>query len=225
MITSFHGAVPMLERETGRPWAAVAQGVKADRFAPVPGSERGIALSSYGRRLESVHEGLEHACDGAGLYYDATVAASVKRSVPPSYLYKQYAWHLRHSWFTVAWPVELTSPARAGGLSPMTCRWFEAASAGTTIVGRPPADPIFEELFGEGAVVPLESGGALAGRGAGGVRRDLGTAGGAPRHRAGAAGRAARALDVGGAGEGDARAGGARIGSAPCAAAVTPSSR
>ena len=36
MITSFHSCIPMLERETGRPWAAVAQGVNADRFVPVP---------------------------------------------------------------------------------------------------------------------------------------------------------------------------------------------
>jgi hypothetical protein len=146
----------MLERETGRPWAAVAQGVNPDRFAPVPGADRGIALSSYGRRVEAVHTALDRACEGAGLYYDATVAASIKRSVSPRYLYKQYAWHLRHCWFTVAWPVELTSPSRAGGLSPMTCRWFEAAAAGTTIVGKPPEDPVFEELFGKDAVVPLD---------------------------------------------------------------------
>src|SRR6185437_10667664 len=51
MITSFRSSVPMLERETGRPWAAVAQGVKAERFVPAPAAERGIAISSYGRRI------------------------------------------------------------------------------------------------------------------------------------------------------------------------------
>jgi Glycosyl transferases group 1 len=156
MITSFHSCVPMLERETGRPWAAVAQGVKADRFTPVPAAERGIAVSSYGRRVEPVHDALDGFCAGAGLHYDATVAATLQRSVPPSYLYRQYAWHLRHSWFTVAWPVELTHPARAGGFSPMTCRWFEAAASATTLVGRPPGDPVFAELFGPGAVLPLD---------------------------------------------------------------------
>jgi hypothetical protein len=156
MITSFHCCVPMLERETGRPWAAVAQGVKANRFTPVPGAERVIAVSSYGRRVEGVHAALDRFCDGEGLHYDATVAATLQPSVPPSYLYKQYAWHLRHSFFTIAWPVELTHPSRAGGLSPMTCRWFEAGASATTMIGKPPRDPIFAELFGAEAVIPLD---------------------------------------------------------------------
>ncbi len=146
----------MLERETGRRWQAVAQGIKAERFAPVPAAQRGIAVSSYGRRVEAVHHALERFCEDEGLHYDATVAATLNPQVSSHYLYRQYAWHLRHSVFTVAWPVELTHPARAGGLSPMTCRWFEAGAAATTMIGRPPQDPIFTELFGEGAVLPLD---------------------------------------------------------------------
>jgi hypothetical protein len=156
MITSFHGAVPMLRRETGREWVAVPQGVLLDRFAPVPASQRTIGVSSYGRRVEPVHEALDRWSDATGVYYDATVAATLNPRVPPSYLYKQYAFHLRHSWFTVAWPVELTNPSRAGDFSPVTCRWFEAAAAGTTMIGKPPVDPVFTELFGENAVLPLD---------------------------------------------------------------------
>ncbi len=143
MITSFHGAVPMLRRETGRDWIAVPQGVKLDRFAPVPGDKREIGVSSYGRRVEPVHAALDRWSDETGVHYDATVAATLNPRVPSSYLYKQYAWHLRHSHYTVAWPVELTNPARAGSFSPVTCRWFEAAAAATTMIGRPPVDPIF----------------------------------------------------------------------------------
>jgi Glycosyl transferases group 1 len=156
MITAFHCCVPMLERETGRPWAAVAMGVKAERFAPVPAAERGIAVSSYGRRVDTVNRALAAFCDAEGLYFDATVAATLQRSIPSAYLYNQYAWHLRHSRFTVAWPIDLTSPKRAGGFSPVTCRWFEAAASATTLLGRPPADPVFETLFGAGAVVLLD---------------------------------------------------------------------
>lgn len=156
MITSFHCAVPMLERETGRRWRAVAQGVKAERFAPVPGSQRGIAVSSYGRRLEAVHDALARFCEDSGLHYDATVAATLNPAVPPHYLYRQYAWHLRNSFFNVAWPVELTHPSRAGALSPMTCRWFEAGASATTMIGKPPRIPIFAELFGPDAVLPLD---------------------------------------------------------------------
>jgi hypothetical protein len=156
LVTSFHGAVPMLERETGKPWIAVPQGVLVDRFLPVPLDKRTIGVSSYGRRVEAVHEAIDRWSDETGVYYDATVATALNPRVPPSYLYKQYAYHLRHSVFTVAWPVELTNPARAGSFSPVTCRWFEAAAAATTMIGRPPVDPVFEELFGEEAVLPLD---------------------------------------------------------------------
>ena len=146
----------MLERETGRRWHAVAQGVRADRFAPLPAGERGIAVSSYGRRLEAVHRSIDRFCEDEGLYYDATVAATLDPRVTAGQLYRQYAWHLRHSVYTVAWPVELTHPGRAGALSPMTCRWFEAGASATPMIGKPPGDPIFTELFGAGAVLPLD---------------------------------------------------------------------
>jgi hypothetical protein len=154
--TAFHGAVPMLERETGRAWAAVPQGVKLDRFPPAPTAERLIAMSSFGRSIPAVREAVDRFCDEEHLHHEVSIAASPKPEISPRYLYKQYAWHLCHSFFTFSWPVELTHPARAGAFSPVTCRWFEAAAAATTLVGRPPSDPIFAELFGEGAVVPFD---------------------------------------------------------------------
>jgi hypothetical protein len=156
MITSFHSAVPMLERETGRRWHGVAQGVKADRFTPAPAAERSIAVSSYGRRVAAVNEAVELFCEGLGLHYEVSIAAAVSPHVSSRYLYRQYAWHLARSVFTIAWPVELTHPARAGWLSPMTCRWFEAGASATTMIGKPPGDPVFADLFGAGAVIPLD---------------------------------------------------------------------
>jgi hypothetical protein len=155
-VTSFHGALPMLERETGRAWAAVPQGVKLDRFPPAPAAERLIAMSSFGRGVPAVHEAVDHFCDEERLHHEASIAATLRPEISPRYLYKQYAWHLCRSFFTFSWPVELTHPPRAGAFSPVTCRWFEAAAAATTMVGRPPSDPIFAELFGEGAVVPFD---------------------------------------------------------------------
>lgn len=156
MVTSFHGAVPMLRRETGKEWIAVPQGVLLDRFAPVPLDKRDIGVSSYGRRVESVHDAIDRWSDETSVYYDSTVATALNPKVPPKYLYKQYAWHLRHSVYTVAWPVEITHPSRAGAFSPVTCRWFEAAASATTMIGRAPTDPVFEELLGPNAVLPLD---------------------------------------------------------------------
>jgi hypothetical protein len=46
--------------------------------------------------------------------------------------------------FNVSWPVEITNPARAGKLNPITCRWFEAAAAGAIILGRKPNNILFD---------------------------------------------------------------------------------
>lgn len=154
-ITSYHSAVPMLEEATGRKWHAIAQGVAADHFAPLAEGERSIALSSYGRRLPEAHQVIAAWAQKRGLYYDVSTAAAPQLELDPRFLYDQYAWHVRHSMFSVCWPVELTHPARAGGLSPVTCRWFEAAASGAILVGEAPKDPVFEELFGTTAVVPL----------------------------------------------------------------------
>ena len=156
LITSFHAAIPMLERETGRRWSAVTQGVKLDRFMPVPAGQRVIPVSSYGRRVAPVHRAIEAWSTERGLHYETSIAASIQPSVDSRYLYKQYAWHIRHSNFNVCWPVEVTHPARVGSMSPITCRWFESAAAATTMIGAMPRDPRFLDLFGPDAVIPLD---------------------------------------------------------------------
>jgi hypothetical protein len=155
-ITSFPQAVPVLERETQRKWFAVPQGVNPDRFLPAPAEQRVIDFSAYGRRVDSVHRAVQHFCANTGKFYDYTTAASVQPDLHPLETYRHYAWHVSHSWFTFSWPVEVTNPARAGSFSPITCRWFEAAAAGTPILGRAPSDPTFEKLLGSACVIPLD---------------------------------------------------------------------
>jgi hypothetical protein len=156
-VTSFAAAVPMLERETGRHWHAVPQGVRLDRFRPFPAEKREIAFSAYGRRIEALHEVVRGFCRDYGLYYDYSVAAGVRTDVPTEDLGAMNAWHLGHSVFTFSWPVEQTNPTRVRTFSPITCRWFEAAACGTVMLGRAPRDPSFSDLFGEDLVVALKS--------------------------------------------------------------------
>lgn len=147
LITSFNDAVDDLEKYTGRKWHCIEQAADADLFQPAPFSERVIHFSSYGRRYPVLHEALKEFCKSKGLYYDYTTHDAKHPVVDSTELYKQYAWHLSHSLFTFSWPVELTNPARAGHLRPITCRWFEAAAAGTIIVGKKPDNPAFEKYF------------------------------------------------------------------------------
>jgi hypothetical protein len=156
-VTSFPAAVPMLEQLTGRSWHAVLQGVLAERFYPLPdGAEPAIAFSSYGRRVPAVHAALRPFAAKSGRHYDYTVAEGIQPGLDPRENYEIYAWHLRQSWFTFSWPVELTHAARARTFSPVTCRWFEAAASGAVIVGDSPKDPAFERLFGPDFVEPFD---------------------------------------------------------------------
>jgi len=156
-ITSFQGAVPFLEDETQRRWFAVPQGVKLDRFRPAPPQDRLIDFSAYGRRLPAIHEGVKAFCAETGRYYDYTTTAGLMPGTDPTEQYDQYAWRLRHSVFTFCWPVETTNPLRVRKFSPITCRWFEAAASGTVVVGQPPRDAGFEEMFGPGLVLLLDT--------------------------------------------------------------------
>jgi hypothetical protein len=147
-ITSFPAAVPMLERETGHKWHAVPQGVRLERFVAGSYEERVIPFCSYGRRLPAVHDALRAYADATGRYYDYTTWGSAQAGLEPRESYKQYAWHLGHSLYSICWPVELTNPARAGAFSPITCRWFEVAASGATLVGKLPTDPALKDALG-----------------------------------------------------------------------------
>jgi len=146
-ITSFNDAVPFLKKLTNKKWYSIEQAVPDHLFSSLPFEERLISFSSYGRRLERFHEVLIDFCKKKNLYLDFTTHDGKHPSVGARDLYHQYAWHLQHSLFTISWPVEITNPTRAGRLHPITCRWFEAASAGTVIIGKSPENPGFKKAL------------------------------------------------------------------------------
>lgn len=155
-IASFHDAVPFLESLSEKKWHAIEQGVPEGLFTPLPSEKRGIDFSSYGRKLPAFHEALLEFCHANGLYYDYTTHDVKHPTAPEAELYAQYAWHVSHSIFNISWPVELTNPKRAGRLYPVTCRWFEAASAATVILGRKPANELFDQLLYPELVVEID---------------------------------------------------------------------
>jgi hypothetical protein len=155
-ITSFNDAVPFLQKLTGKSWQAIEQAVPAKLFKPIPAAEKVIDFSSYGRRFPVFHEALLDFCKSNGLYYDYTMHAVKDPTAPEDELYRQYAWHLTHSKFTVSWPVELTNPKRAGSIHPITCRWFEAAASSTIILGRKPGNISFDNVLAPELVTEID---------------------------------------------------------------------
>jgi hypothetical protein len=156
-VTSFNDAVPLLEQATGRCWHHADQAVSLPYFQPAPFTERVIHFSAYGRRHPLVHEAVLRFCEAKGLYYDFTTHDRSGPTSEPLTLFRQYAWHLSHSLFTFCWPVEVTNPTRAGDLSPITCRWFEAAAAGAVMLGQPPRNSHFRRIFGDDSVALVNS--------------------------------------------------------------------
>jgi len=154
-ITSFNDAVDDLEKLTQHKWYCVEQASDALLFKGSTLSDRFIHFTSYGRRLPEFHQALLEFCSSNGLYYDYTTHDGKNPTIDPKELYKQYAWHLNHSLFTISWPVELTNPARAGHLNPITCRWFEAAASGTIIAGKCPDNSVFADWLDPNLVEEL----------------------------------------------------------------------
>jgi hypothetical protein len=155
LITSFNDAVDDLEKLTNRKWYCVEQAADLSLFESTSEIERSIHFSSYGRRNTMVHEVLLEFCKSNNLYYDYTTHDAKHPIADSSELYRQYAWHISHSLFTLSWPVELTSPARAGHLNPITCRWFEAAASGTVIIGRQPDNATFNQVLEKDLIIDL----------------------------------------------------------------------
>lgn len=160
LITSFNDAVNDLEDVTGRKWYCIEQAFDKRIFNPVSLDEKVIHFSSYGRRYTVLHEVVRNFCEQKQLYYDYTTHDGKHPTAPSSELYKQYAWHLKHSLFTFSWPVELTNAARAGHLHPITCRWFEAMATGTVILGRKPGNSMFDISLDEDLVFDLDPAGS-----------------------------------------------------------------
>jgi hypothetical protein len=156
LITSFNDAVQDLQTLTGRRWHCVPQAADLSVFPQVAFEERVIHFSAYGRRYPALHETLKEFCAYNKLYYDYTTHDGQHPVVDAEELYKQYGWHLSHSLFTFSWPVELTNPARAGHLRPITCRWFEAAAAGTIVIGQRPGNVSFDSLFPAETIISLD---------------------------------------------------------------------
>jgi len=152
-ITSFQDAMPLLKKTTGRNWHQIDQAVSMKYF-PAKNSKE-IAFSSYGRRHPLVHEAIKKFCLQHSIYYDYTTHGRTAPTADPLELYRQYAWHMSQSQFTVCWPVEVTHPERAGGLSPITCRWFEAVAAGAVAVGKEPRNLRFREMFGNNLILDI----------------------------------------------------------------------
>lgn len=121
------------------------QAARAARFHPFR-EERPIQVLSVGRRLPQAHSLLLQIAKRSDLFYhysETMAAPAISLSESQDLLARL----CQSAQSQVCWPVELTNAGRAQEGSPVTVRWFEAASCGSIVFGCQPAADDFSEIF------------------------------------------------------------------------------
>ena len=150
-ITSFSDALEKLEIITKSKWEYVPQASITSRILPAL-TAKSIAFCSYGRSNQRLNKIIKKFCANYNLYFDCTNEGQGKMKSSNLELYQSYLWHTAQAIFNVSLSVESTHPSRAGILSPITCRWFEAILSRNIVIGHSPTNREFEELFPKGFV-------------------------------------------------------------------------
>lgn len=138
--------LPAVRELTGAPTSYLPTGVDALLFAPEPPAPpRSIDVTSYGRRLPETHAALR----ASGLHYDYDTVRGVFDVSDHRDHRAALAATLQRSRFTVVYKNndEAARRLKTGGEETLTNRFFEAACAGSIILGSRPDTPDFAEAF------------------------------------------------------------------------------
>jgi hypothetical protein len=162
-VSTLH-SVDGLARLTGRPCTYLPPGVDALRFAPYPDPPpRGIDVCGIGRRSDVTHRALLEAARERGLfYYYDTVRGSGAGARQISFEVANPAEHrlvysqlLKRSRYFIANRARANEPEMTRGIDEIGARFAEGAAAGAVMIGEPPRNETFRELFDwPDAVVP-----------------------------------------------------------------------
>jgi hypothetical protein len=148
LITSLAGAVPHLQKITGRTWHVIPQGINLKRFRGAKLKDRVISISSFGRKSKNIHDIFKKYSMKSNEYYHYNVWKGLGKDIGNQEFYSKYAWELGHSALNVSFPRELTHPEQLGDMSLVSVRFFEAAASCTPIIGEIPTEPSYEQLIG-----------------------------------------------------------------------------
>jgi hypothetical protein len=159
-------AADRLTQLTGRPCTHLPLGVDALQFSPYPDPPpRMIAVCGIGRRSDVTHRALLDVARERGLfyYYDtarSTAVVSAARQFTfsvtnPAEHRLLYANLLKRSCYYIANRARANEPELTKGVDEISGRFFEGAAAGTVMIGEPPQNGVFGELFDwPDAVIP-----------------------------------------------------------------------
>ncbi len=144
---SFSEVIPHFQMLLKPPVFWIPQGVNPHRFYYVPDIQRGISIYAFGRQPKQLLNQVREYCLERNLLMLYSYGSADYPTQDWQEAYSLHAQQLLHTEVSLNWSVDFTSPERAGGISPTTCRWFEAAATGCLVIGQQPTEPEFQSLF------------------------------------------------------------------------------
>jgi len=147
ILLYYSQSVDPLTKRVGRKCMYLPPGVDTIRFCPYPQPpERVVDVYSIGRRSEVTHRALLKMASDDGLFYlyDSISANQVLNATEHRSLFANVA---KRSRYFIVNPGLIDRPDIRGGQIEIGNRYFEAAAAGTIMLGERPNNAEFEKLF------------------------------------------------------------------------------
>ncbi len=145
-VSTLHSVEPMAEL-TGRPVKFLPFGVDAALFAPTPSAPpRAIDVLNIGRRSPVTHGALKAAAQDSGLFYHHDTVAKPMTNDPADHR-RMYAELLKRSKFAITNRANADEPDKTKGAEEVGHRFYEAAAAGTVMIGDAPRNACMDDHF------------------------------------------------------------------------------
>jgi hypothetical protein len=159
LFVGCQGTVEALSRATGRPVHYLPHSADALAFCPFPDApERVIDFYSMGRRPRATHEALLRIADRSDFFYHYDTVSNVRVT---DYLEhrRRLVDMVRRTRYFLTNMGKCNEPGHTGGQQELGFRFFEGAAAGCVLIGDPPRNDAFRDLFTwPDSVLPLEFG-------------------------------------------------------------------
>jgi Glycosyl transferases group 1 len=147
VVVYYNGSVEPLIKRTGVKCVFLPPGVDTIRFCPYPNApQRVVDVYSIGRRSEITHRALQAMAAAQGQFYlhDTMTPDRVQDPIDHRNLFAAIA---KRSRYFIVNPGLIDRPDVRGDQIEIGNRYFEAAAAGTIMLGERPNTPDFEQLF------------------------------------------------------------------------------
>lgn len=163
VFVGFKGSVDAISNVIGRPCHFLPYAVDAIRFSPYPNPPaRVIDVYSLGRRLEGLHRTLlKFTAERNMFYVYETLQTGAENLVSNHRQHRELlANQIKRSRYFLVAPGKANLPEVTRGQIEVPARFFEAAAAGTVMIGQAPDCELFHQLFGwRDAVIAIDPNG------------------------------------------------------------------